>query len=197
MADPKNNDAVTPEPPAEPTAAADPAAPVPDAGGEPVKQATAATARPVEPVLTPAPRDYEMPDDYETDWLGQTRRWVEENPAIAVVAAAGAGLVIGRLVMSLFPDPEPPGFAERVEQRAKQLRKNTSGYADDAGDVLAVQLKKASEALGDAAETIAEKAETGYEKSKDLAEVVADAAKAAVAGVVAQKADSWLGRMRR
>ena len=54
-----------------------------------------------------------------------------------------------------------------------------------------------NEALGDAAETIAEKAETGYEKSKDLAEVVADAAKAAVAGVVAQKADSWLGRMRR
>jgi hypothetical protein len=195
MATTKNNDAATPEPPAEPTAAADPAAPVPDAGGEPVKQATAATARPIEPMRTPT--DYEMPDDYETDWLGQTRRWVEENPAIAVVAAAGAGLVIGRLVMALFPDPEPPGFSERVEQRAKQLRKNASGYADDAGDVLATQLKKASEALADAAEVIAEKAEIGYEKSKDLAEVVADAAKAAVAGVVAQKADSWLGRMRR
>ena len=193
----QNNDTPSPEPPAEPTSAADPSAPIPDAGGEPVKQATAATARPITPSLPPTRADYEMPDDYATDWLGQTRQWVEEHPALAVAAAAGLGLVLGRLITALVPDPEPPTFTARVEKRAKQLRKEAATYADDAGDVLATQLKKAAEALSSAAEVVAEKAETGYEKSKDLAEVVADAAKAAVAGIVAEKADSWIGRLRR
>src|SRR5690606_33215245 len=133
-------------PPTEPNAAANPTASIPDAGGEPVKQATApmatepgtvegtATAtgtagspsgnmaRPIDPSAPPALDDYEMPDDYETDALGQARRWVEDNPVLAIAAAAGVGLVVGRLVMALIPEPEPPSFSKRVEQRAKQVR---------------------------------------------------------------------------
>ncbi|HLT47045.1 MAG TPA: hypothetical protein VK002_07440 [Rubricoccaceae bacterium] len=218
MAKTNANDTPNAGPPAEPTAASDPAAP--DASIEPEAQAvaaaattpgavegaattggtagsdTGATARPAEPVLPPAPADYAMPDDYETDTFGQVRRWVEDNPVLAIAAAAGLGLAIGRLVTALIPEPEPPTFAARVEKRAKQIRKDAAVYADDAGDVLAANLKKAANALSDAAEVVAEKAEVGYEKSKDLAEVVGDAVKAAVAGVVAKKADGWLSRLR-
>lgn len=192
MADTKKNGNPS-EPPAEPTAAADPAVPIPDASTEPAAQAAATMSHP--PVSPPAD-DYEMPDDYATDWLGQTRRWVEENPGLAILAAAGLGLVAGRLITALIPEPEPDTFARRVERRAQQLRKDASHYADDAGDVLAAQLKRAAGALSDAAEVVADKAERGYEKSKDLAEVVGDAVKAAVAGVVAKKADGWLSRLR-
>jgi ElaB/YqjD/DUF883 family membrane-anchored ribosome-binding protein len=201
-----NANASTPEPPGQPKSAADPSALVPDASVEPEAQIAAAaasdpgfagsTARPAEPVLPPAPADYAMPDDYETDWLGQARRWVEENPVLAIAAAAGLGLVVGRLVVALVPEPEPPSFAERVEKRARQLRKDAAHYADDAGDVLAANLKKAANALSDAAEVVADKAEGGYERTKDLAEVVGDAVKAAVAGAVARKADGWISRMR-
>ena len=210
MAKTNANDPSGATPPAQPTSAADPTASVPDAGGEPVKQATApmatapgtvegsseGAARPADPVLPPAPTSYEMPDDYETDPLDQTRRWVEENPVLAVAAAAGIGLVVGRLVMALIPDPEPPSFTNRVEKRAKQLRKDAAVYADDAGAVVADQLKRAANALSEAAEVVAEKAEVGYERSKDLAEVVGDAVKAAVAGVVVKKADDWISKIR-
>jgi ElaB/YqjD/DUF883 family membrane-anchored ribosome-binding protein len=138
-----------------------------------------------------------MPDDFESDWLGQTRQWVEDNPVLAIAAAAGVGLVVGRLVMALVPEPEPPSFAERVEQRAKQLRKGAAVVADDAGEALAESLKKAAHALTDAAEAVAGKAESGFEKTKDLAEVVSDAVKAAVAGVMVKKADDWMSRLRR
>jgi ElaB/YqjD/DUF883 family membrane-anchored ribosome-binding protein len=202
MAKTNANDTPNEGPPAEPTSAADPTSP-PDASTEPAAQVAATmatepggTARSERPVLPPAPADYEMPDDYETDWLGQTRRWVEENPVLAIAAAAGVGLVVGRLVMALLPEPEPPPFSARVEKRARQLRKDAAVFADDAGEVLSDRLKKAANALSDAAEVVADKAETGYERSKDLAEVVGDAVTAAVTGLVAKKADGWLSRLR-
>jgi hypothetical protein len=201
-----NANAPTPQTPAGSATGADPSAPVPNAGIEPAAQVAAATAstpgsggaaaRPAEPARPPARADYEMPDDYETDWFGQARRWVEENPVLAIAAAAGLGLVVGRLATALIPEPEPPSFAERVGKRAQQLRKDAVHYADDAGDALAASLKKAAGALSDAAEVVADKAESGYERTKDLAEVVSDAVKVAVAGVVAKKADNWLSRMR-
>ncbi|HYE95404.1 MAG TPA: hypothetical protein VD962_04295 [Rubricoccaceae bacterium] len=141
-----------------------------------------------------APSHYDLQDDLaEADWLERTRQWVEENPVLAVAAAAGIGLVVGRLVMALVPEPEPPTFAERVGRRAQQFRKDAEGYADDAGAALSKQLARAAEALSDAAETAASKAETGYHRTKDLAEVVADA----VADAVAVKTDSWLKKMKR
>ncbi len=145
---------------------------------------------------TSAPSTYEMLDDYATDTLTAVKAWIEDHPALAMTAAAGLGFVAGRLISGVFPEPEPPSFAERVEERARKLRGQAAHYADDAGDVLSQKLRAAADALGDAAETAAHKAEAGYERSKDIADVVAEAAKAAVAGAVAKKADSWLSRRK-
>lgn len=144
----------------------------------------------------PAPSEYELLDDYAADAMKAVKNWVEENPTLAIAAAAAFGFVAGRLITALFPEPEPQSLTERVEVRARKLRKGAAHYADDAGEVLSHKLKVAADALSDAAETAALKAEAGYERSKDLADVVADAAKAAVAGAVAKKADSWLSRRK-
>ncbi len=159
------------------------------------KTSSAQTSAPANDSVS-SPSSYEMPDDYASDTLTSVKKWIEDNPTLAIAAAAGLGFVASRLITAIFPDPEPPLLAERVEERARKLRKEASHYADDAGEALAQKLKTAADALSDAAETAAHKAEAGYERSKDIADVVAEATKAAVAGVVAKKADSWLGRWK-
>lgn len=205
----------------------DAAPPVPDASIEPAAQVAAATADPLGtagatgPVAPPIPADYEMPDDYASDQdaLGKVKAWAEAHPGLAVLAAAGSGLLIGRIVTALFPDPEPPSLAERVEKRAKVFKKEAKkeskllekqakkrgkvlkkqgkefhagalAFADDAGDSLQEALHRASEALREAAHTAGDAAEEGYEKTKDFTEHMADAIKDALTA----KIDDWSKR---
>ena len=190
----------------------DPNPTLPDASIEPVAQVASATAGPPdtnetpETVAPPIPADYEMPDDYAAEsTVDKARMWAEAHPGLAVLAAAGAGLVIGRIVTGLFPDPEPPSLAERVEKRAKviqkqakkqgkDLRKQASSASHDAGESLQELLDRASHALRDAAGTAGDAAEEGYEKTKDFAEHLSDAVKVAVTGVLATKIDDWVKR---
>lgn len=73
-----------------------------------------------------SPSSYEMPDDYAAqDWVAKAKAWAEENPALALLAAAGVGLLAGRVVTALIPEPEPPSLLDRVEKRAEVLRKET------------------------------------------------------------------------
>lgn len=211
--------------------AADPDAPVPNAAAEPVTQAAATTAPAgtggtADTSFAPAPASYEMPDDYATDdWVATTKGWVEENPALALLAATGIGLLTGRLVGALFSDPEP-SLTDRVETRAKSLRKDlkkeakrrrkdikkaqkrakkrgevykkdASAFAHDAGESFEDFVQKASASIRDAAQNAGEVAEEGVEKTKDLADTLADAAKVAVAGVVAAKIEDWVERARK
>ena len=204
MADPNASKTST-DTPGDGAPSATPDVPVPNAGTEPVAQATAPAASTVPP---PLPADYEMPDDYAAqDPVAQVKEWVEAHPGLAVLAAAGIGLVAGRVVSALFPDPEPPTLSKRVEKRARILQKEAkkrgkvyqkeaSARFADAGDTLQDSLHRASEALREAAANAGEAAEDGYEKTKDLAETIADAAKVAVTGVLATKIDDWVGKVR-
>ncbi len=214
MAD-KNTDTPT-EPTGDGAPAAAPDAPVPNAATEPVAQATAPAADTIPP---PLPAEYEMPDDYASDDpVEMVKQWVEEHPGLAVLAAAGVGLVAGRVVSALFPDPEPPSLSDRVEKRARVIQKEAAkrgkaykkeaakhgkvykkearAFADTAGDTLQESLHRASEALREAAERAGDAAEEGYEKTKDFAETIADAAKVAVSGVLATKIDDWVNKVR-
>ena len=106
-----------------PAVTGDAATPIPNAKAEPVTQEAATSATDVRP---PLPADYEMPDDYaDQDWLTTTKAWVEENPGLAILAASGIGLLAGRIVTALFPDPEPT-LADRVEERAAVYKKEAA-----------------------------------------------------------------------
>ncbi len=192
--------------PAEPTPGIpDPNPLVPDASIEPAAQVAAAASNTVAP---PIPADYEMPDDYANDDpVATVKSWVEAHPGLAILAAAGIGLVVGRVVTGLVPDSDPPSLADRVEKRAKTLRKEAkkrgtvykkeaSALASTTGDTLQDSLHRAAEALREAASNVGDAAEGGYEKSKDFAETIADAAKVAVTGVLATKLDDWVGKVR-
>ncbi|MEM6782584.1 MAG: hypothetical protein AAF624_02490 [Bacteroidota bacterium] len=181
--------------------------------------ATVPPPKPVPPPSIPSPSftvpTYSLPEPDSQDWLTRTRTWIEEHPALAVTAAVGVGLTLGRVLSGAFKAPPPPSLTERVEARARELgdeiakRGSTaaekgrtvaamsSAAASDAGDVLRDRLQEAGEKFGDVAEVAAERAEEGYEKAKDFADVVADAVKAAVLGVVAKKADDWFDKLKK
>lgn len=206
-----------------PNAAAEPAAQVAAAAAEPVKTAgkpvadkpaadkpaadkpaasapaaktppPAPTARPLPP---PMPADYAMPDDYATaSPVDKVKAWAEKNPGLAIVAAAGVGLLVGRIVSALAPEPEPPSLQKRIETRAKALKKSGAVKADVAGDAIQEKLDAAAEALREAGHTVAEKSEEGYERTRDFAEHIADAVKVAVTGVAAKKLDDWMDKIK-
>ena len=194
-----------PETPSEPTA-------VPTGSAEPAKQSVSGGTE--GRVLPPAPAtsQYEMPDDYASESpITAVKEWAEAHPGLALLAAGGVGLVVGRLLMALSPDPEPPSLADRVEKRAKKLnkkvKKGASHAYDDAKDnateaaaASAAALAAAAVVLKEAAEKFADKAghvaEEGVEKAKDLADVISDVTKVAVTGVVAKKADDWMKKIK-
>lgn len=192
-----------------PTTAGDPASSTPTGSGEPAKQAVSGTASAPGRVVAPSPGEYEMPDDYASDNpVHKVKEWAQAHPGLALLAAGGAGLLIGRILVGLSPDPEPPSLSDRVEARAKVLARNARGYGEDAREsageaaaASAAALAAAAAALKEAAEAAGEKAshvaEEGAEKARDLADVISDAAKVAVTGVVAKKADDWIKRFRK
>jgi ElaB/YqjD/DUF883 family membrane-anchored ribosome-binding protein len=181
----------------------------PSPGMEPAAQVASAKAHPVTP---PRPASYEMPDDYaDESWFDTAKAWVEQNPALAVLAATGVGLVVGRLVMGLAPDPEPPSLADRVEKRAREIAEEgkkggrraakkaqhvASDFASDAQDSVSDGLHRAAGALRDARSVVADRAESGAERTRDVAESVADAVKVALAGVAAKAVDEWVSRVK-
>ncbi|OZC02830.1 hypothetical protein [Rubricoccus marinus] len=182
---------------------------VPTGSAEPAKQAVSGSASPAPGrVAMPTPGEYEMPDDYASDSpVEKVKQWAEAHPGLALLAASGVGLVVGRLLIAMSPDPEPPTLTERVEKRAKVLQKQAKGsYAEakhtagDAATASAAALAAAAVALKEAAEHVAERAgeaaEEGVDKAKDFADVMSDAVKVAVTGVVAKKADGWIKKFR-
>ena len=129
-------------------------------------------------------------DPENGDWVAQTKRWIEENPVLAIAGAAAAGLIIGRLVAAAIPDPEPQTFSDKVEVRARELAKQGRYAAADAGDVASQQLAIAAEALGEASKAVAKGAKKGYGEAKDFGEFLAET----VGDAVASKANKWLDK---
>lgn len=133
-----------------PSAATSTTPPVPNSGAEPVAQEAATAASSVRP---PLPADYEMPDDYaDQDWVAKTKSWVEEHPVLAIGAASVVGIVAGRIVTGLFPDPEP-SLADRVEDRAKvykkEAAKRSKAYKKEAAKKGKAYRKSAKKEYGD------------------------------------------------
>jgi hypothetical protein len=122
------------------------------------------------------------------DWLTLSRRWIEQNPGLAMVGAAAAGLLIGRLVAAAIPEPEPETFTEKVDRRARLLAKEGRYAASDAGEAVSQQLSVAADALSDAAKAVATGTRRGYSEAKDFGEFLAEN----IGSAIAARANKWL-----
>ncbi len=108
------------------------------------------------------------------DALGRVRRWAAENPALAVVAAAAGGILLGRLVgFVLRPfrkDPLPVRARKRTQALAVQAQEGTKRRAEQARH----ELKKAQHVAGrrskEAGEALSERLETTRKRAKTAGE---------------------------
>ena len=203
-------------------AAADAAETVNSSGGEPAAQVAEADAHALPKAPTPPAPSYRMPDDYATESVvDKAKAWVEGNPGLAILALAGAGLVVGRLVTALVPDSEPETIVDRVEKRARELakdakkqgrgalktarkdvkaaRKDTASFLDDAADTIAERTKQARKAArsfaADAQETAYDAADTAREYAHDGSDRLHDLAET-IADAVKSVVDDWVDRVK-
>ncbi|MEL7170720.1 MAG: hypothetical protein AAGN64_15350, partial [Bacteroidota bacterium] len=119
----------------------------------------AATPKPTPPpspsIPPPSPSftvpTYSLPEPASQDWLTRTRTWIEEHPALAVTAAVGVGLTLGRVLSGAFKAPPPPSLTERVEARARELGDEIAKRGTTAAEKGRVMAAKGSAAASDAA----------------------------------------------
>lgn len=129
-------------------------------------------------------------DPEGVDWVVRVREWVEDNPILAVAGAAVAGLVIGRVVAALIPEPEPETLKSQIERRAKELAKQSKSVAGETSEVVSAQLSAAAEALSEASKTVAKGAKKGIGEAKDFGEYLAET----IGDALAAKASQWLDK---
>ncbi|MGI9175409.1 MAG: hypothetical protein ACR2GR_08855 [Rhodothermales bacterium] len=112
----------------------------------------------------------------------RARGWVEENPLLAASLAAGAGILVGRVVIKAVTPAPPPPLPVRARNRARALTAQSRHAIHDAGDTISDRAEDLSKAiaLGTAAAVAAlakgakEAGETLSEGASTLGETVAD-----------------------
>jgi ElaB/YqjD/DUF883 family membrane-anchored ribosome-binding protein len=72
------------------------------------------------------------------------RQWVRENPGLSLLLAAGAGVLLGKVLADAL-HKDPPTLTERLQRRAGRLTSGARRLADHAADRAARQLAESSE----------------------------------------------------
>lgn len=96
------------------------------------------------------------------------RGWVEENPALSVFLAAGAGVLVGRgLSAAMEPAPPPPlreraraqgrAWAEKARESAREAGEQASRQARTAGKTVERQAQEAGRRAREQAQTLGER----------------------------------------
>lgn len=108
----------------------------------------------------------------------RAKGWVEENPALAVMLGVGAGIVSGRLLSSAFRS-EPASLTDRARHQADELRGRAGDYADELGEALAVQLRRAAASVDDVGDFVSKRGGDMTDRARDLGEEISARAREA------------------
>lgn len=140
----------------------------------------------------------------------RARTWVQENPTLAALLAAGAGLVVGQVLRSILRTPEPPPtWRDRLQAQSREIASHARRYAQDmgqsvaerateasdilskraheAGDVLSQHASDWGERLRDQADQFPDQARIKASQGLDVAESLINAAKTVTAAMIVKK----------
>ena len=113
---------------------------------------------------------------------GKLRKWVRDNPTLAVFLATGTGILVGRVLVKAFTPSPPPPLSERARRRARTLATEAQQRASDVGKNVS---KRASEARRradrvrrDAQQRAAETSGQLSRQARDWSQTVAERAEA-------------------
>ncbi len=83
--------------------------------------------------------------DFDAKEAGESaRQWVRDNPGLSLLLAAGAGVLLGKVLADAL-HKDPPTLTERLQRRTGRLTSDTRRLADLAADRAAHQLAESSD----------------------------------------------------
>ena len=80
-------------------------------------------------------------------------RWVEQNPTLAVLLAAGGGMLAGRLLSRVFRRT-PPSLSDRAQRQALTLAHDVQKYARNTGKAAGRKTREQRKALERSAQAV-------------------------------------------
>jgi len=83
------------------------------------------------------------------DAIDRGKKWVKENPVLAVAAAVGVGLAVGGIAAWAGREPEPEPVATRLRKRARSVSDRAQDALKDVGETVAEQLSSSTATLRD------------------------------------------------
>lgn len=102
---------------------------------------------------------------------GQLRRWVRENPTLAVCLATGTGILAGRLLTKALTPAPPPPLTERARRRARALAVEAGQRASEVGKDVSKRASDARRQAGRAGKEMQHRAaEAGEQLSRQARE---------------------------
>lgn len=103
----------------------------------------------------------------------RVRNWIRNNPLLAVLLAAGAGVLSGRLLAKALKPAPPSTLSERARRQVEALRKRAERTASEAGQDVSERVARARKEAGrigrQAGETLAHRAQDWGEVASERA----------------------------
>ncbi|MDZ4702185.1 MAG: hypothetical protein SH809_20915 [Rhodothermales bacterium] len=129
--------------------------------------------------------------DFDAREAGESaRQWVRENPGFSLLLAAGAGVLLGKVLTDAL-HKDPPTFTERLQRRAGRFTSEARRMADHAADRAARQLAESSDYAVSRARTLGGRV---HEQAGDLSSELARQASERGADSL-RRASDWIASL--
>lgn len=137
----------------------------------------------------------------EASWIdrpvAQTRKWIHDHPTAAVLLAAGAGVLLGRLIAGSFSSPPPPPLSrgDRLRARARVAADSARAMMDEAGGHLVERASRARSTAESAWSEVGNRLSQAPQAGADLLDRVGQAVQHGVVRGVTKKVADWVDEL--